>query len=433
MTKSARGKTVARKPVIKSLTLAVKRALRPHQTDAKEKFYEGRRNQLHVWHRRAGKDWFALDLVSELMRTQVGSYWHLLPKHAQAKRAIWNNIDDKTGRKFLDIFFPKRTVTNSQDMYLEVPEGSSYQLLGSDNFDRVVGANPRGIIFSEWALCNPRALDFFRPIITANKGWMIFISTFRGRNHHWQMYNSLLNNPEWYVTLKTVEDTGLITEQDIEKDRAAGMSERLIAQEYYCQPAPPTSLGPFARVVEFLESLGNMREIANPNTATQHIAVGCAGSYIAVIDCSIRGAVPFIHGGNVFQNAALQEVLEGRMSRITAGDALLVVDDELVDDVRGLKLPLRMPKPASQAEAVTYLERAIISPTSLVASACTGSINLWVDEEGEPEEALEAVYAALARLASLRPGSLAWAPGMDYTLSDKSVICASRRTSQYRY
>lgn len=405
--------------------------LRPHQTDALAQFNSGKRNQLHVWHRRGGKDWYELAVFRQEMKKNPGTYWHMLPKSTQAKKAIWNGIDHVSGRKFLDLFFPGRTNANSQEMYFEW-EGSSYQLFGSDNYDRAVGANPRGIAYSEWALCNPRARDYFRPIITANKGWEHYISTFRGRNHHWQMYNALQHNPDWYVTLKTVDDTGLISEKDIQKDRDAGMSDRLIEQEYYCQPAPPTSLGPYARTYESLEAAGNIREIANPSHGAYHVAVGCSGEYMAVIDCVIRGDIPYIYGGNVFQNAALQEVLEGRITKIQAGETFLVVDDELIADVRGLKLPLRTPLPASQSETVTFLERAIISPTSVVSSACTGSINLWVDEEGDPDTALEAVYAAMARLASLRPGALAWGKPIDYTLHDKAVICA-KPNGGYRY
>jgi hypothetical protein len=66
-----------------------------------------------------------------------------------------------------------------------------------------------------------------------------------------------------------------------------------------------------------------------------------------------------------------------------------------------------------------------------VAAALTGSINLWIDEEGDPEVATEAVYAALARMASLRT-PLAWGRPVDYTLQDKAVICA-KSASPYNY
>lgn len=403
--------------------------LRPHQLDALNEFNAGKRNQLHVWHRRGGKDWYELAVFRQEMERNPGTYWHMLPKNTQAKKAIWNGIDHVTGRKFLDLFFPGRTNTNAQELYFEW-KGSSYQLFGSDNYDRAVGANPRGIVYSEWALCNPRARDYFRPIITANKGWEHYISTFRGRNHHWQMYNNLLNNPEWYVTLKTIDDTGLITEEDVQKDRDAGMSDRLIDQEYYCKPAPPTSLGPYARVFEELETLGSVRDL--PVNGIQQVAVACADEYIAVLDCVIRGNVPYIYAGNVFRNVALQEALEERLTKIASGDAVLVVDPELTEDVRALRLPCKQPLPASQAESVMYLERAVISPTSVVAAAVTGSVNLWIDEEADPDLATDAVYAAMARLASLRLSALSWGRPIDYTLRDKAVICA-KPNAGYRY
>ncbi len=40
----------------------------------------------------------------------------------------------------------------------------------------IVGTNPYGCIFSEYALQDPRAWNFVRPILTENKGWAIFIS-----------------------------------------------------------------------------------------------------------------------------------------------------------------------------------------------------------------------------------------------------------------
>ena len=46
-----------------------------------------------VWHRRAGKDSCALNLTARDMFRRVGTYWHLFPEQAQARRAIWNGID----------------------------------------------------------------------------------------------------------------------------------------------------------------------------------------------------------------------------------------------------------------------------------------------------------------------------------------------------
>ena len=58
-----------------------------------------------------------------------------------------------------------------------------WQMAGSDNFDSLVGSNPVGVVFSEWALSHPDAWEYLRPILVENDGWALFIYTPRGRNH----------------------------------------------------------------------------------------------------------------------------------------------------------------------------------------------------------------------------------------------------------
>ena len=92
-------------------------------------------------------------------------------------------------------------------MMIEMHNGSTWQLLGSDNFDRIVGGNIVGAFFSEWALCDPRAWDFIRPMILENEGFAFFITTFLCRNHAWQMANNLKNNPDLYIHIMNVEQS----------------------------------------------------------------------------------------------------------------------------------------------------------------------------------------------------------------------------------
>lgn len=197
-----------------------------------------------AWHRRAGKDVFGLDFARERLHERIGSYWHLFPFHVQAKRAIWKGIDARTGQRFIDRAFPENLVesVNDTEMSITFKCGSTWQMLGSDNYDRLVGANPAGVLFSEFALCDPAAWDYIRPILVENKGWAAFITTFRGRNHAWRMYESLKGNPNWYVDLRTIEDTcrndgsPIVTPADVEKEIAEGMSRSLAQQEFYCDP-----------------------------------------------------------------------------------------------------------------------------------------------------------------------------------------------------
>ena len=194
-----------------------------------------------VYHRRAGKDSMSLNFTAAKMLERKGIYWHCLPKIAQARKAIWNGIDGQ-GRKIIDQAFPKeiRKRTNEQEMLIELKNGSIWQLVGSDNYDAMVGSNPIGIVFSEYSISNPQAWDYFRPMLAENKGWAVFIYTARGKNHGHLLYKMAKSNKDWFCELLTVDNTKrddgtpVIGPEIIQQERDEGMSEEKIQQEYYC-------------------------------------------------------------------------------------------------------------------------------------------------------------------------------------------------------
>lgn len=216
---------------------------RHYQQDAFDARDRGLKRLFLGWHRRAGKDVFALELVRREMERVPGTYWHLFPEQDHARKAIWLGVDnDNVG--FIERAFPeserKRTV-NHQTM-LETDNGW-YQMRGSDNYNKLVGSNVRGVVFSEWALCDPKALEYVRPIVLENGGWLLFITTFRGRNHAWKMAQRQKSNPRWYVDIRDVtqtkrhDGTPVVTEEDIQHERDDGMEEEIVRQEFYCDPA----------------------------------------------------------------------------------------------------------------------------------------------------------------------------------------------------
>ena len=119
-------------------------------------------------------------------------------------------------------------------MRLELKNGSIYQVVGTDNVDRLVGSNPLGVVFSEYSLQDPRAWNLVRPILAENGGWALFIYTARGRNHGYDMFNMASRNERWFSQRLSVEDTKAVPMEAIEDERSAGMPEELIQQEFYC-------------------------------------------------------------------------------------------------------------------------------------------------------------------------------------------------------
>ena len=190
-----------------------------------------------VWHRRAGKDSVGVNIMATHAMMSPGLYYYMAPTQKHARKIIWDNIG-RDGRRIIDQAFPKvaRESTNDQEMRIVMVNGSIVQVVGSDNYDSIVGSNPRGVVFSEWSLAaKPAAWDYIRPILAENSGWALFIYTPRGLNHGYQMARMAERNDAWYYKKLTIEDTGIVTQEQLQMERDAGMSEVKIRQEFYCE------------------------------------------------------------------------------------------------------------------------------------------------------------------------------------------------------
>ncbi|KAB8122444.1 hypothetical protein D3W54_14735 [Komagataeibacter medellinensis] len=187
----------------------------------------GGRRAYEIAHRRWGKDDVALNWAAVSALQKIGNYWHMLPEASQARKAIWDAVNPHTGRRRIDEAFPKeiRETTKEQEMFIRFINGATWQVVGSDNFNSLVGSTPIGVVFSEWALANPSAWAFLSPILLENGGWAMFITTPRGRNHAKRFYDSMRDNPNWFCEVSSVERTGRFTHEQLEEERA-----QLIAQ-----------------------------------------------------------------------------------------------------------------------------------------------------------------------------------------------------------
>ena len=196
-----------------------------------------------VWHRRAGKDDVCLHWAACSALTAVGNYWHMLPEAAQARKAIWTAINPHTGIKRIDEAFPMeiRAKTRDQEMMIEFVNGSTWQVLGSDNYNSQVGSAPRGIVFSEWALADPNAWAYLRPILAENGGWALFITTPRGRNHAKTMLDHAQKAEDWYCEVLDAHKTGVFNPQILDSELSEYISQfgkdegaAKFNQEYMC-------------------------------------------------------------------------------------------------------------------------------------------------------------------------------------------------------
>lgn len=194
-----------------------------------------------VWHRRAGKDDLCINVASALMMTEPMYALYLLPQQKQARKVMWHGVSND-GIPLVERI-PKQLIKrkSSVEMLIELINGSVIQLAGSDNYNSLMGTNPKLIINSEYGLANPYARQYLRPILVQNKGIELNISTPRGMNHLYAGYNVAMQHPkEWFCSKLTVDDTydhrgyPIVTKAEIEAERREGAREETIQSEYFC-------------------------------------------------------------------------------------------------------------------------------------------------------------------------------------------------------
>jgi phage terminase large subunit len=234
-----------------------------------------------IWHRRAGKD----EILMNAMRTRAmedpGTYWHCFPEQKQARKAIWNGVNGNTGKRRILEAFPPSIIKRMQDddMFIELKNGATFQLIGSDRYDSTVGSGPKGIGYSEWALSNPAAWAYHQPMIREAKGFAAFITTPRGNNHAKTMLDRAQADKRWFAQVLTAEDTGALSQDDLDDALAEyqglwgiDFGRALFEQEYLCSFAGAMVGAYFGAEMAKAERDGRMQSVPVDESYPVHTA-----------------------------------------------------------------------------------------------------------------------------------------------------------------
>jgi hypothetical protein len=218
-----------------NITLPYKFNPRDYQLPLLKALDDGYKRAIITWNRRSGKDKVCFNYMVRKAVEEIGTYYYFLPTYSQAKRVIWDNIDND-GFKMLD-HIPKEIVksTNATELKVELVNGSIIQLIGADEFKKSgVGANPVGVVFSEYSITNPEAWKYVSPILAVNEGWAIFNFTPRGMNHAYTLLQQYKENPKWFVEILTNDETQVLKGEALEEEKRNNPQD-FFEQEYYCK------------------------------------------------------------------------------------------------------------------------------------------------------------------------------------------------------
>jgi hypothetical protein len=262
----------------KGISLPYNFDARWYQMEAFQAFDKGKKKLLLVWARRAGKDLFCWNLlVREAFKT-TGVYYYFFPTYEQARKAVWENIDND-GRKMLDYIpgisdktpnsYVKRI--SNQSMVVELANGSIIRLVAADQVEEsIVGTNPRLAIFSEFSLQDPMGLKLMLPVFAINKGSYIINGTPRGQNHFYKLYKTAIESPEWFVSYLPIDKLNLYTKEELdamaESFRVGGMTDDEIKQEMYCSWSAGNRGAYYADLIEKAQDDGRLGEFVEDTT-----------------------------------------------------------------------------------------------------------------------------------------------------------------------
>ncbi len=213
---------------------------RDYQLPLWEYLEGGGKRAIVAWHRRAGKDETLMHHLAISAMQKPATYWHMLPEASQARKAIWEAVNPHTGVRRIDEAYPLeiRETTRENEMFIKSKAGATLNVVGSDNYNSLVGSPPYGVVFSEWALANPAAWAYISPILRENGGWAAFISTPRGKNHFHSML-TMAREQGWFHQVLPASETSVFTREGLEAERqeligayGQDMGDALFQQEY---------------------------------------------------------------------------------------------------------------------------------------------------------------------------------------------------------
>lgn len=212
--------------------------LKPYQLEylqAKEKF------RVLMWHRGSHKTTDMLNnSLIEALKVK-GLYWFISPYLNQGISTVWKDPNTSIFR-WIPEGALKHLKVNNSDYSITFPNGSVWQLKGADKPDSLRGPKPIGITVDEYGEIAKRWGSELReailePTIRSSGGWIDYGGTPKG-NNDFEFIRRLGQDPEakeWWSSLKTVEDTGLYSQEDIENIKKNVTNLDFFYQEYYCR------------------------------------------------------------------------------------------------------------------------------------------------------------------------------------------------------
>lgn len=178
--------------------------------------------------RRAGKSVYSRMQVLKWALENKGLYWIVSPTYKQSKQIHWRDYAKEIPRDWIE-------KKNEVELSVLLKNGSIIELKGAENPDALRGVKLRGLCIDE--IASIRNWDWLwhevlRPTLTDYQAPALFISTPKGFNHFFDLYEQGQRKEGDYKSWKfTSYDNATISKEELDGQRK-DLTEDTFSQEY---------------------------------------------------------------------------------------------------------------------------------------------------------------------------------------------------------
>jgi len=194
-----------------------------------EVFNSEKRFRVLVAGRRFGKSYLScIELLRGAIEKPGETFFYCAPTYRMAKDIAW---------KALKKLVPKVWIAskNETDLRLDLVNGSSIELKGTENAMALRGRSLSGVVLDEAAFMSSEVwFEVIRPALADKQGWALFISTPDGTaSWFYDLWCYTASDPtgEWQRWCYTTIEGGNVPEEEVEAARAQ-LDGRTFRQEF---------------------------------------------------------------------------------------------------------------------------------------------------------------------------------------------------------
>ena len=176
--------------------------------------------------RRWGKSHLSMNEMAKFARFPNKKIFYVAPTYRQAKQILWDDLK----AKMINCRWAKKI--NESDLTITLVNGSKIHLRSADNADSLRGISIDFLVMDECAMIDHKTwTEVLRPALSDRQGHAMFITTPKGRNWIYDLWQGAHAQNDWMPFSYTTLEGGNVPAEEIEAARE-DLDERSFKQEY---------------------------------------------------------------------------------------------------------------------------------------------------------------------------------------------------------